>query len=110
MTTTTGTAADRPSAAPTLPEPLPPEKIRDIELRADAVHPDEPAASAAEVLALIRSIRDLDATAVVMGQALARVRAQGREWIDSPDLQTAAAGRILLALVDGRRGAYTDLT
>lgn len=100
-----------PTSSPSrLPEPLPPETIRAIELRADAVHPDEPVASAAEVLALIRSVRDLDATAVVMGQALGRVRAQGREWADSRDLQQAAAGRILLALVDGRQGAYTGLT
>ncbi|MFF5325335.1 hypothetical protein ACFY2Y_16630 [Janibacter hoylei] len=100
-------------AAPTqsrLPEPMPPEKIRDLEVRADAVHPDEPVATAAEVLSLIRSVRDLDATTVVMGQALGHVRAQGREWAESRDLQQAAAGRILLAMVDGRRGALTGLT
>ncbi|WP_067801378.1 hypothetical protein [Actinomadura formosensis] len=98
------------TSPPARPRPLPPETIRAIEARADAVHPDEPVATAGEVLALIGSVRDLDATAVVMGQALGRVRAQGREWIESRDLQTAAAGRILLALVDGRRGACTGLT
>ena len=92
------------------PQPMPPETIRAIEARADTVHPDEPIASASEVLALIRSVRDLDSTAVVLGQALGHVRALGREWAESRDLQQAAAGRILLALVDGRRGAHTGLT
>ena len=98
------------TTAAKLPEPLQPEQIRAIEACADAVHPDEPVASAREVLALIRSVRDLDSTAVVLGQALGHVRALGREWAESRDLQQAAAGRILLALVDGRRGAYTGLT
>ncbi|MGC4959715.1 hypothetical protein ACLQ2P_41515 [Actinomadura citrea] len=92
-----------------LPRPMPPEKIKALETRADVVHPDEPVASAQEVLSLIRSVRDLDSTAVVLGQAIGAVRAQAREWIASRDIQTAAAGRILLTLVDGRRGAYPDL-
>ena len=66
-------------------------------------------AAASEVLSLIRSVRDLDGNAVVMGQALGAVRAQAREWIESRDLSIAGAGRVLLALVDGRRGAPTGL-
>jgi len=109
MTNPSSTArTEQPSSEPP-PAPLPPAQIRALEERADAVHPDEPVASAGEVLALVRSVRDLDSTAVALGQAIGRVRAQAREWIQHRDLQTAAAGRILLALVDGRRGAYTDL-
>ncbi|MGI5330949.1 hypothetical protein [Actinomadura nitritigenes] len=98
-----------PTTTGTLPAPMPPEQIRDLEERAERVHPDEPVAAASEVLSLIRSVRDLDGTAVVMGQALGAVRALGREWTESRDLSVAGAGRILLALVEGRRGAYRDL-
>lgn len=92
-----------------LPEPLRPEQIRALETRAETVHPDEPIGAASEVLALIRTVRDRDADAVVLGQALGAVRAQAREWIESRDLSIAGAGRVLLALVDGRRGALTGL-
>lgn len=40
---------------------------------------------------------------------IGHVRAQGREWSQSRDLQMAAAGRILLALVDGRQGALIGI-
>lgn len=93
----------------TVPAPLPPEKIRDLEARAEAVHPDEPTASARDVLALIRSVRDTDAAAVSLGMQTARVRELATEWIASRDIQIAAAGRILLAALDGRQGAYTGL-
>lgn len=98
-----------PTTATQLPAPMPPEQIRALEVRAGRVHPDEPVAAASEVLSLIRSVRDLDGTAVVMGQALGAVRAQAREWIESQDLSVAGAGRVLLALMEGRRGAYRDL-
>jgi hypothetical protein len=98
-----------PPTATQLPAPMPPEQIRALEERAERVHPDEPVAAASEVLALIRSVRDLDGNAVVMGQALGAVRAQAREWIQSRDLSVAGAGRVLLALMEGRRGAYRDL-
>lgn len=97
-----------PTAA-ALPKPLAPEAIRALEERAERLHPDELAATAAETLGLIRSVRTLDSTAVVMGQALVAVRALGREWVESRDLSVAGAGRILLALVDGR-GADGGLT
>ncbi|MFI0487477.1 hypothetical protein [Actinomadura sp. 9N215] len=93
----------------TLPEPLAPERIRDLEIRADAVHPDEPIASAGEVLALIRTARDSDAAAVALGMQATRVRELAREWIANRDIQLAAAGRIVLAALDGRQAAYTGL-
>lgn len=91
------------------PEPLPPERIHDLQVRAGRVHPDEPVASAAEVLALIGSVQTLGGSALDLGHKVGQVRAQAEDWIASRDLQIAAAGRIMLALIDGRAGALTGL-
>lgn len=96
-------------SGPAIAAPLPPEKIRAIEARAETVHPDEPVASASDVLALIRTVRDTDAAAVSLGMQATRVRELANEWIASRDIQIAAAGRILLAALDGCQGAYTGL-
>lgn len=91
------TAAGRLDAART---PMRPEDLRDLELRAGRVHPDEPCASAAEVLALVRSVQELGATVAMLASAVGRVRALARRWKDSRDIQTAAAGRMVLDHAD----------
>lgn len=88
---------------------LPPERIRDLELRAEAVHPDEPIATAREVLALIRETRDASGAAAVYASQAATLTELATEWSRSRDLTQAAAGRIVLAALGGRRGALTGL-
>lgn len=92
-----------PLSKPSLPGALPPEKIRGLEARAEAVHPDEPVGTGGEVLALIRAVRDTDAQAVSYAMQSARVRSLAEEWIASRDIWRAAAGRILQAVLDGRK-------
>lgn len=82
---------------------LSPEQTRDLEKRAVRVHPDEPVGAAREVLALIKHMRNADAHAVSYAMQSARVRALAEEWIASPDIQLAAAGRILQRTLDGRQ-------
>jgi hypothetical protein len=82
------------------------DRIRDLELRAQAVHPDEPVTTAREVLAFIHQIQD----AAVYATQIGTVRELATEWIGSRDIQQAAAGRIVLAALGGRQDALTGLT
>lgn len=86
----------------TTPTALRPEHIRDLELRAEAVHPDEPVASAREVLTLIHQLREASAQAVTLTTVTEGVRALADDWVHSPDIQQAAAGRLVLAALSGR--------
>lgn len=84
----------------TIPD-LTTERIRDLETRAGRVHPDEPAGTAREALALIRMLRDRDAHLMSAAARDARVRSLADEWTASPDFQIAAAGRLVRRALNG---------
>ncbi|RSN48275.1 hypothetical protein [Actinomadura sp. WAC 06369] len=86
-----------------------PEQIHDLTRRAEAVHPDEPVATAREVLDLIETARTATADAAMHSAAVDRVRGLGEEWIRSRDIQQAAHGRLVLAAIGGRQAALTGL-
>jgi hypothetical protein len=88
---------------------LQPDQIRALEVRADQAHPDEPVATGREVLDLIYTLRETDAHAISHTLQADRVCELGREWSGHRDPSIAAAGRILLAVYEGRRGALADL-
>lgn len=79
-----------------------PEALRDLELRSLGTHPGEPVATAGEVLGLIRALRHLDTEVTTLIGAIERVHALATDWTASPDVMQAAAGRLVLAALDGR--------
>jgi len=78
-----------------------PEHLHDLRLRAERAHPDEPVASAREVLALAHALRAAAARAVPAEAQVGRARRLAREWIAHPDITVAAAGRLLIRALDG---------
>ncbi|MFI0453703.1 hypothetical protein [Actinomadura sp. 6N118] len=89
--------------------PMPPDQLTALQARAERVHPDEPVATAREVLALIAQTRDATGTAAAYATAARRVTEIATQWAASRDIQQAAAGRIVLAAQGGRRAALTGL-
>lgn len=72
-----------------------------LETRAGRVHPDEPAGTARELLNLIAMVRESNGKLVGAAARNARVRVLADEWIASPDIQVAAAGRLVHRALDG---------
>lgn len=82
-------------------QPAIPQRLADIEVRAQQAPPNTPLLCAPEVLTLIHHLRQAHANATALALPIHRVHELATEWSTSPDLTQAAAGRIVLAALHG---------